>query len=110
MVDTSVKVSPLCTPTGQTAGSSGEAVGGSPGNPAVAPSVGAQRPGALSRLASGAALCGVGEGRHHHPSGGAGHHRPADGGLRGEGGGREKPPDFTSFTFLVWECDPVWIE
>lgn len=83
MVDTSSKVSPLCTSTGQTARSSGEAVGGSPGNTTVTPCMGSQRPGAPRRLTSGAALCGVGEGRHHHPSGGAGHHRPADGGLRG---------------------------
>lgn len=88
--DTRAKMSFFfCAPTGQTAGSFGEALGGSPGDPAVTPSLGAQRPGALSRLASGAALCGVGEDRHHHPSGGAGHHWPADGSLRRRRGASE---------------------
>lgn len=49
-------------------------MGGSPGNTGITPCMGAQRPGALSCLASGAALCGMGEDKHHHPSGGAGHH------------------------------------
>lgn len=49
-------------------------MGGSPGNTVITPCMGAQRPGALSCLASGAALCGVGEDKHHHPSGGTGHH------------------------------------
>ncbi len=89
MSDTSSKVALLCTSTGQTAGSYGEAMGGSPGNTPVTPCMGAQRPGAPSCLTSGAALCGVGEDQHHHPSRGAGHHRPADRGLRGRRGASE---------------------
>lgn len=79
-----LKVAPLCAfSAGQAAGFSGQAMGGGPRYPAVAPSVGPQRPGAPGGLAPGAALGGVGEEQHHHPHGGAGHHRPADGGLRG---------------------------
>lgn len=75
-----------CIFTGQTAGSSGQAMGGSPGYSAVPPRVGPQGPGAPRCLTSGPALCGVGEDGHHHPSGGPGHHRPADRGLRGRTG------------------------
>lgn len=84
----SSKVASCCLFTGQTAGSVGQAVGGSPGYPTVAPCVGPQGPGAPRRLAPGPPLCGVGEDEHHHPSGGAGYHRPANRGLRGRKGAR----------------------
>lgn len=89
MSDNSSKVPLLCSSTGQTAGSSGQAVGGSSGNTTVTPCMGPQRPGAPSCLTSWAALCGVGEDQHHHPSGGAGYHRPADRGLRWRRGASE---------------------
>lgn len=82
-----LKVPPLCASSaGQAAGVSGPTMGGGPRHPAVAPRLGPQGPGAPGGLAPGAALGGVGEEQHHHPHGGAGHHRPADGGLRGRKG------------------------
>lgn len=97
-------------PTGQTAGSTGEALGGSPGDTAVTPCMGAQRPGAPSRLAFGAALSGVGEDQHLHPPGGTGHYRPPNRGLRKTRRGQAQWPGFTSVTSLVSEWDPEWIK
>lgn len=99
-----------CLFTGQTAGSAGQAVGGSPGYPTVSPCMGPQGPGAPCRLAPGPPLCGVGEDEHHHPSGGAGHHRPANGGLRGQKGGSSCRLVSPWSTFLVWEWHPARIE
>lgn len=58
-------------------------MGGGPRHPSVTPRLGPQGLGAPGRFAPGAALGGVGEEQHHHPDGGPGHHRPADGGLKG---------------------------
>lgn len=108
--DVSSKVAPLCISAGQAAGFPGQAMGGCPRNSAVTPGMGPQRPGAPGRLASGAALCGVGEDQQHHPHGGAGHHRSADGGLRRKEGSSQSRLISPRSPFLVWERFPVRIE